>query len=81
MDEVPNSLYELYYEQSREYDDASSEGPILTFPAPTLSLAFDDSTLKSVQTAWERIMRSTTNENEGDYMVFQDRDGAGDDDL
>lgn len=74
----PQVLYRLQYEQLAGADIARAEGPIYTFPAPSPSLSFDDSVLGPVQEAWKKVMGEAAAEAE--YMVFEDREGAMDDD-
>ncbi|KAL2147047.1 hypothetical protein VTI28DRAFT_929 [Corynascus sepedonium] len=74
----PQVLYRLQYEQLAGADTARAEGPIYTFPAPSPSLSFDDSVLEPVQEAWKKVMGEAAAEAE--YMVFEDREGAMDDD-
>ncbi|KAK6956202.1 hypothetical protein Daesc_001475 [Daldinia eschscholtzii] len=79
---APVSLYKLQYEQT-----VSAREPLITtreetrtfaFPSPSLSLTFDDGCLGPVKDAWKLVMGDTALETE--YMVFQDREGVGDDD-
>ncbi|KAI1211940.1 GDP dissociation inhibitor [Annulohypoxylon truncatum] len=78
----PTCLYKLSYEQSLSSREPSrvTRGKTSTFafPSPSLSLAFDDGCLDAVQDAWKLVMGDDGPENE--YMVFQDREGVGDDD-
>lgn len=75
---VPPSLYQLYYEQSGGDGKATTEKkgnvPVFSFPPPSLGLAFDDSDLDAVKTAWELVMSAEASQEE--YMVFEDREGA-----
>ena len=75
---VPPSLYQLYYEQSGGDGKATTEKkgnvPVFSFPPPSLGLAFDDSDLDAVKTAWELVMSAEASQEE--YMVFDDREGA-----
>jgi hypothetical protein len=79
---APQCLYQLYYEQSHSDGDLAIDGNILTFPATPLNLSFDDSVLESVRKAWVAITgRDRGGEDDGEYMVFEDREGvSGDDD-
>ena len=47
---------------------------MFSFPPPSLGLAFDDSDLDAVKTAWELVMGAEASQEE--YMVFEDREGA-----
>jgi hypothetical protein len=71
-------LYQLQYEQLAGSGTAGAEGSIFTFPAPSSSLSFDDSTLEPVREAWKKVMGDAAVEAE--YMAFEDREGAMDDD-
>ncbi|KAK4042506.1 GDP dissociation inhibitor [Parachaetomium inaequale] len=71
-------LYQLQYEQLAGSDTSGVEGSIFTFPAPSSSLSFDDHTLEPVREAWKKIMGEAAAEAE--YMAFEDREGAMDDD-
>ncbi|KAK4125334.1 hypothetical protein N657DRAFT_570811 [Parathielavia appendiculata] len=76
-DEAPQVLYQLQYEQRTGPDTFEVDGPIFTFPAPSPSLSFDDSTLVPVREAWKRVMGDAAVYAE--YLVFDDRDVALDD--
>lgn len=41
-----------------------------------LDLAFNDSVLDPVRTAWEMVVPGATDEERADYLVFTDREGA-----
>ncbi|KAH6854949.1 GDP dissociation inhibitor-domain-containing protein [Chaetomium sp. MPI-CAGE-AT-0009] len=71
-------LYQLQYEQLAGADTFKAEGSIFTLPAPSPSLSFDDSVLEPVREGWEKVMGEAAVEAE--YMVFEDREGAMDDD-
>jgi hypothetical protein len=73
-DETPSCLYQLYYQQSRGSSATKTDGKVLQLPAPSLGLAFDDSTLESVREAWKAVMGSEVEDSE--YMVFSDREPA-----
>lgn len=76
--ETPNVLYELYYEQ-KSFPSAipDTDSHILGFPPICLDLAFNDVTMTNVNTIWKAI---TKDDVEADYMNFDDREGADDDD-
>lgn len=74
----PEVLYQLQYEQRDGAHGLRTEGSVVTLPAPSFSLSFDDSTLEPVKEAWRKVMGGTAAEAE--YMVFADREGAMDDD-
>jgi hypothetical protein len=46
-------------------------------PCSSLSLAFDDATLQSVRDAWDAL-RNGPEDNEAEYMKFDDREGQDD---
>ncbi|KAI1801683.1 GDP dissociation inhibitor-domain-containing protein [Daldinia bambusicola] len=79
---APVPLYKLWYEQTlsaREPSVATNgETRSFAFPSPSLSLAFDDGCLGPVKEAWKLVMGDDALETE--YMVFEDREGVGDDD-
>ncbi|KAE8415900.1 GDP dissociation inhibitor-domain-containing protein [Aspergillus pseudocaelatus] len=57
------------------------EGPssnILCFPPPSLDLAFDDALIDRVKDAWQLVMGDKANEQ--DFMNFEDREHADDED-
>ncbi|KAI0113898.1 GDP dissociation inhibitor-domain-containing protein [Hypoxylon sp. NC0597] len=78
----PVCLYKLQYEQSLSARKPSrtTRGGVSTFafPSPSLNLAFDDGCLEAVKDAWKLVMGGEASEDE--YMVFQDREGVGDED-
>ncbi|KAI1379165.1 GDP dissociation inhibitor [Hypoxylon crocopeplum] len=76
----PTCLYKLQYEQSlspREPSITRGCKSTFAFPSPSLNLAFDDSCLEAVEEAWKLVMGEDAEE---EYMIFQDREGVGDDD-
>ncbi|KXX79250.1 Rab proteins geranylgeranyltransferase component A [Madurella mycetomatis] len=74
----PEILYQLQYEQRDGARELRAEGSVITLPAPSFSLSFDDSTLEPIKEAWRRVMGNTAVDAE--YMVFADRENAMDDD-
>ncbi|RSL52197.1 hypothetical protein CEP53_008179 [Fusarium sp. AF-6] len=78
--EVPPSIYQLYYEQSIGASTLNVDGSVATFSSSLSSHAFDDSLLDSVQQAWE-IVTAGSGQDEVEYMKFEDREGGGDDDA
>ncbi|KAK3330545.1 GDP dissociation inhibitor [Apodospora peruviana] len=78
---VPQSLYHVYYEQYAGMTPPASgtDDLAISFPAPSFSLSFDDTTLDPVRGVWKRVMGETAIET--DYMAFPDREGAADDDI
>lgn len=77
-DQPSQVLYRLQYEQLAGADTFKAEGSIFTLPTPSPSLAFDDSMLRPVREGWEKVIGEAAAEAE--YMVFEDREGAIDDD-
>ncbi|KAK3298519.1 GDP dissociation inhibitor-domain-containing protein [Chaetomium fimeti] len=77
-DQPSQALYQLQYEQLAGADTFKAEGSVFTLPAPSPSLSFDDSVLEPVREGWEKVMGEAAVEAE--YMVFEDREGAMDDD-
>ncbi|OTA62764.1 rab protein geranylgeranyltransferase component A [Hypoxylon sp. EC38] len=75
-------LYKLQYEQSLSdrKPTSTTHGSVSTFafPSPSHNLAFDDGCLEAVKDAWKLVMGGEASEDE--YMVFQDREGVGDED-
>jgi hypothetical protein len=51
---------------------------VFTFPTRSSPLSFDDSVLEPVREVWKKMMGDAAVEAE--YMVFEDREGAVDDD-
>ncbi|PKS09549.1 hypothetical protein jhhlp_004166 [Lomentospora prolificans] len=78
--ETPSCLYQFYYEQSQGSTDVSIDGTIVTLPAPRFDLAFDDASLDPVRETWAAIARFLGDEDPGEYMTFEDREGVDDDD-
>ncbi|KAB5517359.1 GDP dissociation inhibitor-domain-containing protein [Coniochaeta sp. 2T2.1] len=75
-DEAPKCLYQLEYQQSRGSTATKTDGKVLHLPAPSLGLAFDDSTLDSVRQAWKTVMGAEAEGPDMEYMVFSDREPA-----
>ncbi|KAI2620515.1 GDP dissociation inhibitor [Hypoxylon sp. NC1633] len=79
---TPICLYKLQYEQSLSPQESSisTRGGVSTFafPSPSPNLAFDDRCLDSVKDAWKLVVGD--HYQEAEYMVFQERNGVGDDD-
>ncbi|KAE8374802.1 hypothetical protein BDV26DRAFT_269288 [Aspergillus bertholletiae] len=82
-----NVLWSLRYTQlgvssnsanpnSFKFEDPSSS--ILCFPPPSLDLAFDDALIDQVKDAWKLVMGDEADEQE--FMDFEDREHADDDD-
>lgn len=78
---VPQSLYQLSYEQRSGVDNTvTGEGRIHSFPIPPVSLTFDDEILEPVQQIWQKVMPEAAENETVEYMVFADREGVGDED-
>lgn len=79
--ENPKILYELYYEQRSFPTAPEAGGRILSFSPVGLDLAFNDSIMTNVNTIWTGLTKDDENSTEADYMNFDDREGADDDDA
>ncbi|AEO65293.1 uncharacterized protein THITE_2086774 [Thermothielavioides terrestris NRRL 8126] len=78
-DRVPKVLFKLQYDQlDGGSESLGSHGPVFTFPTRSSPLSFDDSVLEPVREVWKKMMGDAAVEAE--YMVFEDREGAVDDD-
>jgi hypothetical protein len=77
-DKAPQVLYQLQYEQQAGSDTSEVEDSLFTFPAPSSSLSYNDSTLEPVREAWKKVMGDAAVDAE--YFTFADREGAMDDD-
>lgn len=74
----PDVLWSVKYRQraSSGTDILSADnGRVLTFPPPSMDLAFDDAILHNVKEVWRKIM----GEAGSDFLVFQDRELYDDD--
>ena len=72
--------FQLYYEQAIPSTGFTQEDKVFKFAAASTSLAFDDTTLAPVREAWKLIVGSVSEEEEAEYLKFQDREGMGEDD-
>jgi hypothetical protein len=77
-DKAPQVLYQLQYEQQAGSDTSEVEDSLFTFPAPSSSLSYNDSTLEPVREAWKKVMGDAAVDAE--YLTFADREVAMDDD-
>ena len=50
---------------------SSNSGRLMTFPPPSIDLAFDDSILKDVREVWKRIMGDEVEDS--DFLKFAER--------
>ncbi|KKP05456.1 hypothetical protein THAR02_02416 [Trichoderma harzianum] len=75
--EHPKSLYQLYYEQTGfDVPSVNIDGKSAVFSLLPLDLAFNDSVLDPVRSAWEMIASPASEEASAEYLVFTDREGA-----
>ncbi|KAK1758632.1 rab proteins geranylgeranyltransferase component A [Echria macrotheca] len=75
-DPRPQTLFELYYEQTKGAGESTKDGAIFNLPGPSLSPCFDDAVLDPVQEAWKEVLGEVDTE----YMTFTDREGVTDED-
>ncbi|KAK8073824.1 hypothetical protein PG994_004723 [Apiospora phragmitis] len=77
-DSTSPCLYQLYYEQALGDRQSTTENhgttPALSFPPLSATIAFEDSDLEAVKTAWSLV--SGDESDEDTYLVFEDREGA-----
>lgn len=78
-DQVPQCLYQLYYEQAAGVKHSRLDGLILDLPGPSLSLLMDDASLNHVREAWRKVVGDAVDDAE--YMVFTAREPVDDDDY
>jgi Rab proteins geranylgeranyltransferase component A len=78
-EQIPRRLFELYYEQGRGSVESQADGLIFTLPNISPSLAFDDTALDPIKTAWGVAMGADATDTE--YMAFLDREAALDDEM
>ncbi|KAF3052239.1 Rab proteins geranylgeranyltransferase component A [Didymella keratinophila] len=75
---APDVLWSAQYQQhassGAEILPADNER-VLSFPSPSMDLAFDDTILDNVKVVWQNIV----GEDGGDFLVFQDREQYDDD--
>ncbi|PHH63997.1 hypothetical protein CDD81_5102 [Ophiocordyceps australis] len=76
--ELLKCLFKMQYEQKGSTGSLIVEESVATFAPQPLGLAFQDSVLASVEKAWNMLAPSEGASNAG-YMVFEDREGAIDD--
>lgn len=75
--EPPKILYQLYYEQTGvDTPTVNIDGQTAEFSLLPLDLAFNDSVLDPVKSAWDMINLNATDEERAEYLVFTDREGA-----
>lgn len=75
--EHPKVLYQLYYEQTGvDVPFVNIDGQRAEFSPLPLDLAFNDSVMDPVRSAWEMVNSNATEEERAEYLVFTDREGA-----
>ncbi|KAL7930035.1 GDP dissociation inhibitor domain-containing protein [Trichoderma chlorosporum] len=75
--ETPKSPYQLHYNQAGfDAPSVNIDGQSAVFSLLPLDLAFNDSSLEPVRSAWEMTVRPATDEESAEYLVFTDREGA-----
>ncbi|KAK8070904.1 hypothetical protein PG997_011107 [Apiospora hydei] len=71
-------LYQLYYEQAigdrKSITENHGTTPAFSFPPLSATLAFEDTDLEAVKTAWSLVLGDESDEET--YLVFEDREGA-----
>jgi Rab proteins geranylgeranyltransferase component A len=86
QDPVPTLLWSISYLQRGRASSVSivtsfaqdESGQIITLPAPSLDLAFDDALVDSVRAVWKKIMGVEADNT--DFLLFQERESNVDDD-
>ncbi|KAL2007570.1 hypothetical protein VTN00DRAFT_9008 [Thermoascus crustaceus] len=83
-DGSPTVLWSLRYTQLgltsedgdalRTVTDSPVSDNILSFPPPSLELAFDDGLIDAVKTAWKTVLGDEAHDE--DFMKFEDREGV-----
>lgn len=72
-------LYQLYYKQRDSPSSVNFDNNIIGLPALSLDVAFNDSVMDHVRAAWDAVTRGNE-QGESEYMKFENREGAVDDD-
>ncbi|KAI8934746.1 hypothetical protein NX059_008434 [Plenodomus lindquistii] len=74
---APTVLWSVKYEQrpSSGSEPLPSGDRVLSFPPPSLDLAFDDSVLDNVKDVWQKVL----GDDAGEFLLFQDREAYDDD--
>jgi hypothetical protein len=79
--ESPTVLYKLSYEQtSGSSTSVKVDGAIVDLPPLPLDLAFNDAVMGQVRAAWDAVTKGDEPDGSAEYMKFEDREGAVDDD-
>lgn len=67
----------MYYEQTGvDTPSVNIDGQTAEFSLLPLDLAFNDSVLDPVKSAWEMVNSNATDEERAEYLLFTDREGA-----
>lgn len=75
-EEPTQVIAQLYYEQACPSGSMLIDGPVITLPPPRVDLAFDDDSLSPVRKAWEEIVKVVGEDDPGEFMMFEDREGT-----
>lgn len=73
-------LYKLHFEQRGGSASVDVNGPVVGLPSLPVDLSFNDSVMDRVRAAWEVVMKGDEPAEGTEYMKFDDREGAADDD-
>lgn len=64
-----------------EIPDQQTTSKTHLFPAsPSADLVFDDGVLDEVESVWKRVTEGDDNGDVSQFLVFEDREGQGDED-
>lgn len=77
VEDTPELLYKLYYEQEPEEENEAQTESL----DPSLDLAFNDAVLEDVESLWKTVIGDEA--EQARFMRFEDREGmsADDDEL
>ena len=79
--ESPTVRYRLSYEQTRgSSTSVNVDGAVVDLPPLPLDLAFNDAVMGQVRAAWDAVAKGDEPDGSAEYMKFEDREGAVDDD-
>ena len=74
-------LYKLSYEQTNgSSTSVNVDGAVVDLPPLPLDLAFNDAVMGQVRAAWDAVTKDDEPDGSVEYMKFEDREGAVDDD-
>jgi hypothetical protein len=80
MNPAPRVLWTLQYQQhspaSPPAAENADESNVITLSSTSLDLVFDEGILGEVESAWKKVI----GDEEGSFLVFEDRNGVGDED-